>query len=56
LGPDCGELRDFSQRKQGAANGDLGIIGKFGKVTEAVFTLVAIDENRRPRPVPPLPS
>lgn len=24
------------------------------KVTEAVFTFVAIDENRRPRPLPPL--
>ena len=25
------------------------------KVTEATFTLVAIDENRKPRPVPPPP-
>ena len=26
------------------------------KVTEATFTFVAIDEQRRPRPVPPAPS
>jgi acyl-CoA thioesterase YciA len=24
------------------------------KVTEAIFTFVAVDENRKPRPVPPL--
>ncbi|WP_170763900.1 acyl-CoA thioesterase [Ruegeria lacuscaerulensis] len=29
-----------------------GIIGVREKVTEAVFTIVAIDENRQPRPVP----
>ncbi|MDG1738974.1 MAG: acyl-CoA thioesterase [Paracoccaceae bacterium] len=28
-----------------------GVIGKREKVTEAVFTFVAIDENGRPRPV-----
>lgn len=26
------------------------------KVTEAMFTLVAVDENRKPRPVPPPPE
>jgi acyl-CoA thioesterase YciA len=26
------------------------------KVTEGLFTFVAIDENGKPRPVPPLPT
>jgi acyl-CoA thioesterase YciA len=30
-----------------------GVIGKREKVTEGVFTFVAIDENGRPRPVNP---
>ena len=29
-----------------------GVIGAREKVTEAIFTFVAIDENGRPRPVP----
>ena len=32
-----------------------GHTGEEIKVTEAKFTFVAIDENRRPRPVPPPP-
>ena len=31
-----------------------GVIGAREKVTEAIFTFVAIDENGRPRPVPDL--
>jgi acyl-CoA thioesterase YciA len=33
-----------------------GKIGAREKVTEAVFTFVAIDENGRPRPVPARPG
>jgi acyl-CoA thioesterase YciA len=31
-----------------------GAVGEREKVTEAVFTFVAIDEAGKPRPVPPL--
>ncbi|WP_071675955.1 acyl-CoA thioester hydrolase YciA [Nioella nitratireducens] len=33
-----------------------GALGAREKVTEAVFTFVAIDENGQPRPVPDLPG